>query len=210
MSSDGSGPVIPKSDSFWTFGSLGCETIDWSRGSRPPSGAQPRASRGDPKKCGRWPVEFPISGAGRTRLRPGRARSPRRCRKDRFSKIHNLGDIGMRLGKCGDSNQHAAQLTYSVSRVTLQEYGYNSNTYSRTPCAHWSLCAPRLARHGSHHHREWEACCPHRTFATLRAFHKNIRRTPQAAACFQGGSFLGQIEIQYGQHSWSSGNFRTA
>ena len=50
----------------------------WSRGARSPSGAPPRALAGRfEKKCGRRPVDFSDkSGAGRTRQRPGRPRSP--------------------------------------------------------------------------------------------------------------------------------------
>ena len=52
------------------------EAIAQSQGARPPSGAQPRASRGEQKKIGRRPVAFTVSGARRTRLRPGAGAIP--------------------------------------------------------------------------------------------------------------------------------------
>ena len=85
--------LIPKADSFWTFGKWRGSVR--SRGARPPRvpSVAPRDRHGEVRVATCWFFQSPREGAWRCAR--GRARSPRRSRKDRYSKVHNLGAFGI-------------------------------------------------------------------------------------------------------------------
>jgi len=85
--------LIPKADSFWTFGKWRGSVR--SRGARPPRvpSVAPRDRHGEVRVATCWFFQSPREGAWRCAR--GRARSPRRSRKDRYSTVHNLGAFGI-------------------------------------------------------------------------------------------------------------------
>ena len=87
--------LIPKADRFWTFGKWRGSVR--SRGARPPRvpSVAPRDRHGEVRVATCWFFQSPREGAWRCAR--GRARSPRRSRKDRYSTVHNLGAFGITL-----------------------------------------------------------------------------------------------------------------